>query len=115
MTGRQREIMYHIEKMGKRQLGVRLEDELLNYILKVPVEVGQKIPNEFELAQRFGVGRSTVREAVKGLVTRGILEVRRGSGTFVVSHHSLEEDPLGLARLEDKYKLALERVFNTCN
>ena len=108
MTGRQREIMYHIEKMGKRQLGVRLEDELLNYILKVPVEVGQKIPNEFELAQRFGVGRSTVREAVKGLVTRGILEVRRGSGTFVVSLHSLEEDPLGLARLEDKYKLALE-------
>lgn len=100
--------MYHIEKMGKRQLGARLEDELLNYILKVPVEVGQKIPNEFELAQRFGVGRSTVREAVKGLVTRGILEVRRGSGTFVVSHHSLEEDPLGLARLEDKYKLALE-------
>ncbi len=100
--------MYHIEKMGKQQLGSRLEDELLNYILRTPVDVGQKIPNEFELAEQFGVGRSTVREAVKGLVTRGILEVRRGAGTFVVSHHSLNEDPLGLARLEDKYKLALE-------
>ena len=89
MTGRQREIMYHIEKMGKRQLGARLEDELLNYILKVPVEVGQKIPNEFELAQRFGVGRSTVREAVKGLVTRGILEVRSGRPVKLhgVNHH----------------------------
>ncbi|MCI8838513.1 MAG: FadR family transcriptional regulator [Hungatella sp.] len=97
-----------MEKMGKQQLGSRLEDELLNYILRTPVDVGQKIPNEFELAEQFGVGRSTVREAVKGLVTRGILEVRRGAGTFVVSHHLLNEDPLGLARLEDKYKLALE-------
>ena len=100
--------MYHIEKMGKQQLGSRLEDELLNYILGTPVDVGEKIPNEFELAEQFGVGRSTVREAVKGLVTRGILEVRRGAGTFVVSHHSLKEDPLGLTKLEDKYKLALE-------
>lgn len=100
--------MYQIEKMGKRQLGDRLEDELMNYILKAPVKVGEKIPNEFQLAQQFGVGRSTVREAVKGLVTRGILEVRRGSGTYVVSHHSVDEDPLGLNRLGDKYKLALE-------
>ena len=100
--------MYHIEKMGKQQLGSGLEDELLNYILGTPVDVGEKIPNEFELAEQFGVGRSTVREAVKGLVTRGILEVRRGAGTFVVSHHSLKEDPLGLTKLEDKYKLALE-------
>ncbi|MCI8516381.1 MAG: FadR family transcriptional regulator [Hungatella sp.] len=100
--------MYQIEKMGRRQLGDRLEDELMNYILKAPVEVGEKIPNEFDLAQQFGVGRSTVREAVKGLVTKGILEVRRGAGTYVVSHHSVEEDPLGLSRLEDKYKLALE-------
>ncbi|MCI9147101.1 MAG: FadR family transcriptional regulator [Hungatella sp.] len=97
-----------MEKMGKQQLGSRLEDELLNYILGTPVDVGEKIPNEFELAEQFGVGRSTVREAVKGLVTRGILEVRRGAGTFVVSHHSLKEDPLGLTKLEDKYKLALE-------
>ena len=100
--------MYQIEKMGSRQLGSRLEDGLMEYILGTPVEIGQKIPNEFELAQQFGVGRSTVREAVKALVTRGILEVRRGSGTFVISHRSLEDDPLGLNRLEDKYKLALE-------
>ena len=56
----------------------------MKYILQEPVEPGQKIPNEFELAERFGVGRSTIREAVKGLVSRGILEVRRGSGTYVI-------------------------------
>ena len=100
--------MYHIEKMGNRQLGSRLEEELMNYILREPIEVGKKIPNEFDLAEKFGVGRSTVREAVKGLVTKGILEVRRGSGTFVVSTSTLEEDPLGLSKFQDKYKLALE-------
>ncbi|MDO5425896.1 MAG: FadR/GntR family transcriptional regulator [Eubacteriales bacterium] len=94
--------------MDKRLLGAQVEEELMNFILQEPVEVGEKIPNEFELAERFGVGRSTIREAVKGLVSKGILEVRRGSGTYVVSTSSLDEDPLGLAKLDDKYKLALE-------
>lgn len=100
--------MYQFEKMGKGLLGSQVEDALFSYILNEPVEIGEKIPNEFELAERFGVGRSTVREAVKGLVSRGILEVRRGSGTFVVSTSTLEEDPLGLSKFQDKYKLALE-------
>lgn len=101
-------LMYQFEKMEKKLLGRRVEDALLDYILQEPIEIGQKIPNEYELAEKFGVGRSTVREAVKGLVSKGILEVRRGSGTFVVSTSNLEEDPLGLSRFPDKYKLALE-------
>lgn len=100
--------MYQFEKMDKKLLGDRIEDELMRYILEQPVEIGQKIPNEFDLAKQFGVGRSTIREAVKGLVSKGILEVRRGSGTYVVSTCLPEEDPLGLSRLQDKYKLALE-------
>ncbi len=100
--------MYRLEKMNRKLLGEQVEEELMNYILNEPVEIGEKIPNEFELAEMFGVGRSTVREAVKGLMTKGILEVRRGAGTYVVSTSTLEEDPLGLAKLGDKYKLALE-------
>ncbi len=100
--------MYQFEKMNRKLLGAQVEEELMNYILNEPVGIGEKIPNEFELAEMFGVGRSTVREAVKGLVTKGILEVRRGAGTYVVSTSTLEEDPLGLAKLGDKYKLALE-------
>ena len=60
-----------------------MEEELLNYILNEPVQIGEKIPNEFDLAEKFGVGRSTVREAVKALVSTGILEARRGAGTYV--------------------------------
>ncbi len=97
-----------MEMINKKLLGSQVEDELLNYILEEPLEVGQKIPNEFELAERFGVGRSTIREAVKGLVSRGILMVKRGSGTYVVSTSSLEYDPMGFSRSQDKYKMALD-------
>ena len=100
--------MYHFEKMDKKLLGEQIEDELMNYILQEPVAIGKRIPNEFELAERFGVGRSTIREAVKGLVSKGILEVRRGSGTYVIRTSPFDEDPLGLSKLQDKYKLALE-------
>ena len=101
-------MMYRFEKMNKKLLGSQVEEELLQYILQEPVEIGQKIPNEFELAELFGVGRSTVREAVKGLVSKGILEVRRGSGTFVINTTTPEEDPLGFGSFQDKYKLALD-------
>lgn len=86
----------------------RVEDDLMTYILGRPVAVGEKIPNEFELGKMFHAGRSTIREAVKELATKGVLEIRRGDGTYVKSHSTLTEDPLGLARLDDKYKLALE-------
>ena len=100
--------MYHYEKKDRKSLGAQTEDELMKYILQEPIKPGQKIPNEFELAEKFGVGRSTVREAVKGLVSRGILEVRRGSGTYVINTNSLAEDPLGFGKIEDKYELALQ-------
>ena len=92
----------------RKLLGAQAEDDLMAYILGTTVPIGEKLPNEFELGQMFQVGRSTIREAVKSLVTKGILEVRRGDGTYVKSHCSLAEDPLGLSRLDDKYKLALE-------
>lgn len=100
--------MYQIEKMNKKLLASQVEEELMNYILNEPVKIGDKLPNEFELAEKFGVGRSTIRETVKSLATKGILEVRRGSGTYVISTNSIEEDPLGLAKFQDKYRLALD-------
>lgn len=97
-----------MEKMDRQLLASRVEEELMNYIRNVPVEVGEKIPNEYELAQQFGVGRSTIRETVRSLATKGVLEVRRGSGTYVISKSTIEEDPLGLANLEDPYELVMD-------
>ncbi len=100
--------MERYETTDRRPLADRVEDGLMKYILQEPVRPGERIPNEFQLAKRFGVGRSTVREAVKGLVSRGVLEVRQGSGTYVISTSALDDDPLGFGKIEDKYQLALE-------
>ena len=44
---------------------------------------GDKLPNENELSAEFNVSRTTLREAVRILAARGILEIQRGRGTFV--------------------------------
>ncbi|WP_313891589.1 GntR family transcriptional regulator [Psychrobacillus sp.] len=47
------------------------------------VRVGEKLPSERELAERLQVGRSTVREALRSLELLGLIETRRGEGTFL--------------------------------
>src|SRR5258707_12847644 len=44
---------------------------------------GAKLPTEKQLAGSFGVSGATVREAIRGLVTMGLIEVRHGSGAYV--------------------------------
>ena len=80
------------EQTARKLLGAQVEEALMAYIIGTPIAVGEKLPNEFALGQQFQVGRSTIREAVKSLATKGILEVRRGDGTYVKSHCSLAED-----------------------
>jgi len=55
---------------------------------------GEKIPAEPELMKLYGVGRSTIREAIKTLAMMGILRVQQGSGTFVnvgVQHETIDQ------------------------
>lgn len=92
----------------KRTLGQKTEDRLMKYILDKPVKIGERIPTEGELTELFEVGRSTVRKAVKGLVTRSVLEVRRGDGTYVISTIYMENDVLEFGNVEDRYRLALD-------
>lgn len=99
------------DKMKKQLRSVRAEEKLLQFILNEPIPVGAKIPNEYELARQFEVSRSTIRESVRSLVSKGILEVRRGDGTYVMSTQAAEEDPLGLSghgSTQEKLILALD-------
>lgn len=59
-----------------------------------------KIPTESELAEMFSVSRTTVREAIKLLCSQGVLEIRRGAGTFVRSNTGLVCDPFGMKFME---------------
>ena len=99
---------YNYEKVNQKLLVPQIEDQLMMYIHQEQIKVGDKLPSEYKLAEIFGVGRSTIREAVKSLVTKGILEVKRGSGTYVKNTELIVDDPLGLAQFEDKYRLAME-------
>src|SRR3954451_13767940 len=58
-------------------------DQLRQSITSGEWPVGTRIPTEPGLATALGVGRNTVREAVRALAHSGILEVRRGDGTYV--------------------------------
>ncbi|MFE9247324.1 FadR/GntR family transcriptional regulator [Streptomyces sp. NPDC007088] len=51
--------------------------------------VGSRIPTEPELVERLGVARNTVREAVRALAHNGLLDIRQGSGTYVVATSEL--------------------------
>lgn len=99
---------YQYEKVNQKLLVPQIEDQLMMYIHQEQVAVGDHLPSEYKLAEIFGVGRSTIREAVKSLVIKGILEVKRGSGTYVKNRELIVDDPLGLAQFEDKYRLAME-------
>jgi GntR family transcriptional regulator len=61
----------------------QLAEELLAQIREGSLGAGHKLPSEHELAERYGVGRPTVRQATDVLIQRGLLMRKRGSGTYV--------------------------------
>ena len=58
-------------------------DQLRGSVVGGEWPVGHRIPNEAVLVESLGVGRNTVREAVRALAHAGLLEVRQGDGTYV--------------------------------
>lgn len=85
-------------------------EQIIQHILERNMKPGDQLPNEYDLARELGVGRSTLREAIKRLVSRNVLETRQGAGTFVSKKNGVPEDPLGLTFIaaEGNIKLALE-------
>lgn len=61
----------------------QLADLLANHIGQGRYHPGDRIPSEPQLANTYGIGRPTVRQAIDALVRKGMLYRRRGSGTFV--------------------------------
>lgn len=60
--------------------------------------VGSKLPGETTLAKTLGVGRSTVREAVRALTGAGLVRPRQGAGVFVIATEPTEDWPARLRR-----------------
>jgi DNA-binding FadR family transcriptional regulator len=83
-----------IEQPVRQSLPQVVAHQLLELIRSGLLAPGQQLPSEVELKERFGVGRSTIREALNGLVLVGAIEVRHGQGAFVL--HDRAEMPGGL-------------------
>ena len=66
-------------------LYARVETVLAGEITDGDLKVGDQLPTEDSLIARFGVSRITVRRAIQNLVSRGLVEIRRGKGTFVAA------------------------------
>lgn len=64
-------------------LADRVFKSLLELIEEHDLSPGSKLPSEMEMASRFGVSRTVVREAVSRLKSEGLVESRQGSGVFV--------------------------------
>ena len=71
------------KKIKNKSVVQTVVDSITKAIIAGDLKPGDKIPTEMELAESFGVGRNSIREAIKILVYYGVLEIRRAEGTFV--------------------------------
>src|ERR1700739_1959332 len=71
--------------MPPSTLYARIEETIAREIAQGEYRPGDQLPTEDALLDRFQVSRITVRRAIQNLVSRGVLEIRRGLGTFVLS------------------------------
>lgn len=94
----------------KRPLAQIVAEEIVKLIEEKELLPGDKVPNELEMMESLNVGRGSIREAVKILVSRNILVIKRGVGTFVAENTGISDDPLGFSFIEDKQKLVQDSM-----
>lgn len=109
---RARQPGFSLTPIDARKRAEQVRDSLLQLIREGQLKHGDKLPTEPQLSAMFGVGRSSVREAVQSLVGLGIIEMRRGRGAFVsrVSLNDLVRMMDGAVRLEYGAALQLHEV-----
>jgi GntR family transcriptional repressor for pyruvate dehydrogenase complex len=84
-----------------------LYDQIVSMISKGELKPGDKLPPERELAKQLKVSRQSIREALKKAETQGLVDVRHGEGTFVLSMVSdWMEEPLLIMITEEVGKVS---------
>lgn len=73
----------YLKKLNSESVVQQVINCLTDAMINKELRPGDKIPTEMELAASLGVGRNSIREAIKILVYLGVLEIRRAEGTFV--------------------------------
>jgi DNA-binding FadR family transcriptional regulator len=73
------------DRPAVRQRYEQIADHLVGELRRGALRPGMRLPGERELAQRLGVGRASVREALGALQVRGLVETRPGAGSFITA------------------------------
>ncbi|AIY16785.1 FCD domain-containing protein [Pimelobacter simplex] len=87
-------------QVRREPLADQAAELLLTRIRAGEWQLGQKLPGETTLAPQLGVGRSTLREAIRQLAGRGVLASRQGAGVFVTALDVPEDWDLVLRRAD---------------
>lgn len=90
----------------KRILSQKVASDISQMIIDKEYKSGDKLPNEIKLCEALNVARTTVREAIKILVSSNVLEIRRGRGTFVTDNPGVTKDPLGIVFMDEQNLLS---------
>jgi len=68
-----------------RSIAERIIAEIRNDLLTGALKPGDKLPIETQLTHKFNVSRTAVREAIKMLVALGVVQIKRGNGTYITT------------------------------
>jgi GntR family transcriptional regulator len=96
----------------RRPLPVQLREEILAIIEREGLRPGDRLPTEAAIASRFGVARTTAREALKLLEQDGIVDVRHGSGRYLSQVATLERP---ITRLESVTEMMSALGYSVTN
>ena len=95
----------------KKTLTSQVEDILFQRIIIEQLYApGDKLPNEIKLSEELGVSRTTLREAVRSLISQGVLEIRRGTGTFISQDAELYNKDFDFKSLE-RIKIRMKDLY----
>ncbi|CEJ68378.1 Putative L-lactate dehydrogenase operon regulatory protein [Chryseobacterium oranimense G311] len=94
-------------QIQRKTLAQEVAERLIEGIINDEYPIGEKLPIEPELMKIYGVGRSSIREAIKILFIKGVLSVQQGVGTFVTSKNVQEslETKIDKAEIEEVYEV----------
>ncbi|HJQ46587.1 MAG TPA: GntR family transcriptional regulator [Amycolatopsis sp.] len=76
-----------IARVGPAHIWRQVADDIIAQIHSGDLPPGTQLPNEIDLARRYGVARDTLRNAKKYLVNEGYVQIAQGRGTFVRADH----------------------------
>src|SRR5579864_3402644 len=72
-------------RVQRVSLSDHIVEQIAELISRGALKPGDRIPTEKQLCEKFGVGRTSVREALRSLTVMGVLESQMGEGTFVTT------------------------------